>query len=75
MVWHLQTPDEASPKLLANILAECGPALKGGAAFTFASAQGVKLLAAEPVFSKFLKASEFVTVIGLDAVQANTAPN
>lgn len=68
MAWHLQTPDDGSPKLLANILAECGPAVKGGAAFAFASAQGVKLLGAEPVFNKFLKASEFVTVIGLDAI-------
>lgn len=68
MAWFLQTPDGASPKLLANILAECGPASKGGAAFAFASAQGVKLLAAEPVFSKFLKASEFVVIVGLDAI-------
>lgn len=68
MGWFLQTPDSASPKLLANILAECGSAEKGGAAFAFASAQGVKLLAAEPVFSKFLKASEFTIVVGLDAI-------
>ncbi len=68
MTWHLQTPDSGSPKLLANILAECGAAQKGGAAFAFASAQGVKLLAAEPVFSKFLKASEFTIIVGLDAI-------
>jgi hypothetical protein len=41
MAWFLQTPDGASPKLLAKILAELGPAVKGGAAFAFASAQGV----------------------------------
>jgi hypothetical protein len=68
MGWHLQTPGGASPKLLAKILAECGRAQKGGAAFAFASAQGVKLLAAEPVFSKFLKAAEFTIVVGLDAI-------
>jgi hypothetical protein len=68
MGWFLQTPDISSPKLLANILAECGPATKAGAAFAFASAQGVKLLAAEPVFSQFLKASELVMVVGLDAI-------
>jgi len=68
MGWFLQTPDVASPKLLANILAECGPAQKGGAAFAFASAQGVKLLAAEPGFSKFLKTAEFTIIVGLDAI-------
>jgi HKD family nuclease len=68
MGWHLQTPGGASPKLLAKILAECGRAQKGGAAFAFASAQGVKLLAAEPVFSKFLKAAEFTIVVGLDGI-------
>jgi HKD family nuclease len=68
MSWHLQTPDGGSPKLLANILAGCGDALKGGAAFAFASAQGVKLLAAEKTFSKFLKAGEFTLVVGLDAI-------
>lgn len=68
MPWFLQTPDGASPKLLGSILSECGAAVKGGAAFAFASAQGVKLLAAEPTFSKFLKASEFVVVVGLDAI-------
>jgi len=67
MVWYLQTPDGASPKLLANIRSECGLASKGGAAFAFASAH-VKLLAAEPIFVKFLKASEFVMVVGLDAI-------
>jgi PLD-like domain len=41
---------------------------KGGAAFAFASAMGVKLLAAEPVFQKFLNASELVAVVGLDAI-------
>jgi len=68
MAWYLQTPDGASPKLLAHILAELGPGKKAGAAFAFASAQGVKLLAAEPALSKFLKASEFVVVVGLDAI-------
>ena len=68
MAWFLQTPDGASPKLLANILAECGPAVKGGAAFAFASADGVKMLAAEGAFGNFLKASEFVTIVGLDAI-------
>ena len=68
MAWFLQTPDGASPKLLKHILAEVGPAKKAGAAFAFASAQGVKLLAAEPAFGKFLKASEFSVIIGLDAI-------
>src|ERR1700722_18021354 len=68
MAWNLQTPDSASPKLLANILSECGPASKGGAAFAFASAQGVKLLAAEPVFGKFLKAAEFTIIVGREAI-------
>ncbi|MGX1104504.1 phospholipase D family protein [Bradyrhizobium elkanii] len=68
MSWHLQTPDGGSPNLLANIIAECGAAQKGGAAFAFASAQGVKLLSAEPIFSKFLKAGEFTVIVGLDAI-------
>jgi hypothetical protein len=66
--WFLQTPDGKSPKLLGNIIAECGPASKGGAAFAFASAMGVKLLASEPAFQEFLKTSELVAVIGLDAI-------
>jgi hypothetical protein len=53
---------------LKNILDQCGPAQIGGAAFAFASAQGVKMLASEPVFSKFLKAAEFTMVVGLDAI-------
>lgn len=68
MSWFLQTPDGASPKLLKNILDQCGPALKGGGAFAFASAQGVKMLAAEPIFSNFLKTYEFTMVVGLDAI-------
>ena len=68
MPWYLQTPDAASPKLLQNIVDQCGPAEKGGAAFAFASAQGVKLLGAEAVFSKFLKASEFTIIVGLDGI-------
>jgi energy-converting hydrogenase Eha subunit B len=68
MGWFLQTPDGASPKLLKSILDQCGPAKKGGAAFAFASAQGVKLLIAEPAFSKFLEASEFTIIVGLDAI-------
>ena len=73
MAWFLQTPDEASPKLLAKIIDECGAASKGGAAFAFASAMGVKLLTTEPVFQKFLKSSEFVAVIGLDAITDTNA--
>lgn len=68
MAWFLQTPGGTGPKLLANIASECGSASKGAAAFAFASALGVKLLTAEPEFQKFLKASEFVVVIGLDAI-------
>lgn len=68
MAWFLQTPDGASPKLLGKILTELGPAVSGGAAYAFASAQGVKLLGAEPVFQKFLKASRFLMVVGLDAI-------
>ena len=68
MGWFLQTPDGAAPKLLASILAECGPAQEGGAAFAFASAQGVKLLTAEPIFRKFLNASKFTVIVGLDAI-------
>jgi len=68
MSWILQTPHGKSPKLLQNILDHCGSALRGGGAFAFASAQGIKMLAAEPVFSKFLKAYEFTMIIGLDAI-------
>jgi HKD family nuclease len=68
MLWFLQTPDGTSPKLLKNILDQCGSAVKGGAAFAFASAQGVKLLAAEPIFEKFLKAGEFTIIVGLDGI-------
>jgi hypothetical protein len=68
MGWLLQTPDSKSPKLLQNILDQCGPAQKGGGAFAFASAQGIKMLAAEPVFSEFLKAYEFTMIVGLDAI-------
>jgi hypothetical protein len=66
--WCLQTPDDASPTLLKNILASCEPAQKGGAAFAFASAQGVKMLGSESVFSKFLEAADFTIVVGLDAI-------
>ncbi|MCW2317278.1 HKD family nuclease [Rhodoblastus acidophilus] len=68
MSWYLQTPNSASSNLLKNILDRCGPAQRGGAAFAFASAQGVKLLAAEPIFSNFLKGAEFSVVVGLDAI-------
>lgn len=68
MGWFLQTPDSASPKLLKNIVDHCGPASKGGGAFAFASAQGIKLLAAEPIFTKFLNAYEFTMIVGLDAI-------
>ena len=68
MAWFLQTPDDASPKLLMNIVSECGAASKGAAAFAFASAMGVKQLIAELEFQKFLKASEFVAAIGLDGI-------
>ena len=68
MAWLLQTPGGGSPKLLENIIGECGPAVRGGAAFAFASAGGVKLLMAEDPFQKFLTASEFTVVVGLDAI-------
>lgn len=68
MAWLLQTPHGSEPKLLQSILDQCGPALNGGGAFAFASAQGIKMLVAEPVFSKFLTAHEFALVVGLDAI-------
>ena len=68
MSWYLQTPDNGSPNLLATIIGECGAASQGAGAFAFASAMGVKLLTAEPDFQKFLTHSEFVAVIGLDAI-------
>jgi HKD family nuclease len=68
MTWILQTPDAESPTLFATILAECKSAVRGGAAFAFASERGVKLLASEPAFNKFLKTSEFSVVVGLDAI-------
>lgn len=68
MGWFLQTPDGRSPKLLQKITDLCGTAEKGGGAFAFASSQGIKMLAAEPVFSKFLKACEFTMIVGLDAI-------
>ena len=68
MTWLLQTPHGKSPKLLQNILDQCGPAQKGGGAFAFASAQGIKLIGAEPVFQAFLKAHEFTMIVGLDAI-------
>jgi hypothetical protein len=68
MAWFLQTPSGASPSLIKQIVRECGSATKGAAAFAFASALGVKLLTAEPEFKKFLKASVFLAVIGLDAI-------
>ena len=68
MAWFLQTPDAASPKLLANIVDKCGPAIKGAAAFAFASANGVKLLLAEPAFQHLLEKGEFLVIVGLDAI-------
>lgn len=68
MTWLLQTPHGKSPKLLQNILDQCGPAQKGGGAFAFASAQGVKLLGAEPIFQAFLNVYEFTMIVGLDAI-------
>src|SRR5687768_8472695 len=68
MAWFLQTPDVASPKLLSKILLQCGPHVRGGAAFAFASAEGVKLLAAEPAFCAFLPGSSFSVIVGLDAI-------
>jgi HKD family nuclease len=68
MTWYLQTPNGHGETLLANILAACGPAKKGGAAFAFATAQGVRLLAAEEKFKSFLNAAKFTIVIGLDAI-------
>jgi hypothetical protein len=68
MAWLLQTPEGRSPTLLENIIGECGAAIRGGAAFAFTSAVGVKLLIAEDPFQKFLKVSEFTVVVGLDAI-------
>jgi len=68
MSWLLQTPGSTGPKLIDSIAAECGSASKGAAAFAFASANGVKLLLAEPKFQHFLSSSEFVAVVGLDAI-------
>ena len=73
MAWFLQTPDRGSPKLLANIVSECGRAVRGGAAFAFASSAGVKMLTAEEPFQKFLKAASFMIVIGLDAITDTNA--
>jgi hypothetical protein len=68
MGWFLQTPDSASPKLLQQIINGCGTAQRGAAAFAFASAQGIRLLSAEPVFAKFLQAKTFEIIVGLDAI-------
>jgi hypothetical protein len=68
MAWFLQTPEATSPKLLAKIVEKCGPALRGGAAFAFATANGVKLLLAEPAFQNLLATGEFKVVVGLDAI-------
>ncbi len=68
MSWLLQTPEATSPKLITSIAQECQSASKGGAAFAFATATGVNLLLAEPVFREFLEASSFTAIIGLDAI-------
>jgi HKD family nuclease len=68
MSWYLQTPDSSSPKLLKNIVEECEAATKGAGSFAFASAMGVKLLAAEVAFQKLLVSFEFFVVVGLDAI-------
>lgn len=73
MAWLLQTPDATSPKLIAYIVGECKSASGGGAAFAFASAMGVKLLAGDPGFQKFLRSSKFLVVIGLDAITDTNA--
>ncbi len=53
----------------------CKGASSGGAAFAFATANGVKLLAAEQAFQDFLKSAKFLTIIGLDAITDENALN
>jgi hypothetical protein len=68
MDWLLQTPGADAPKVLGIIAGHSETATAGGAAFAFASAQGIRLLTAEPLFKAFLERADFTLVVGLDTI-------
>lgn len=67
-MWVLQTPETTSRKLLNLIGEEAGKATRGGGAFAFVTAAGVRMLEAEPGFKALLTTGKFVMVVGLDAI-------
>ncbi|MHB1100825.1 MAG: phospholipase D family protein [Burkholderiales bacterium] len=67
-MWLLQTPDVRSPKLLDVLSKQAKDATRGGAAFAFATATGIKLLGADDAFKKLLNSGSYTLVVGLDAI-------
>lgn len=68
MNWFLQSPGKSETQLLAHITGNGGKAERAGAAFAFASSQGIKLLASEPTFIELLETAQFKMIVGLDAI-------
>lgn len=73
MVWSLQSPDTAGPKLIDAINEAAKGNASGVAAFAFVSAMGVKLLAAAPEFAACLEAGTFEMIVGMDAITDTNA--
>jgi hypothetical protein len=72
-MWSLQTPAIGSPKLLDVLCDQANDSVRGGAAFAFATAAGIKLLSADARFKKGLDAGKFTMVVGLDAITDDAA--
>lgn len=66
---YIQDPtSEASAYLLDSILHCAAGAVAGGGAYAFVSADGINLLIGDPVFQRFLRASQFHLIIGMDEI-------
>lgn len=68
-----QTPARAHPDLVEAIAKHAGGADGGGAAFAFATRDGIQMLLAEPRVAAFLGRSDFELIVGLDAITDNRA--
>ena len=73
MVWSIQSPNTAGPKLIDAINGAAEGNAAGGAAFAFVSAMGVKLLAAAPAFAACLETGTFELIVGMDAITDTNA--
>jgi hypothetical protein len=64
-----QEPGAPGGNLLEALISACDGAQRGGAAFAFATVDGVRLFLGNPIFRSFLAESEgFDLIVGIDAI-------